>query len=93
MLIAPKRKRNSLWSFILNVCFPISAAWDAPSPGRHAVNGDEMIEASEDFIIDFFESLMFFRGVVFCMGIFVFCLTLIIRFEAPKSPVSKGRSG
>ena len=74
-------------------CFPINAACEAPSPGRNAVKGAAIIEASEDLKIEIFDSLMFFREVVLCSGIFVFCFMLIRRLDAPKRPVNNGRSG
>ena len=94
MLIAPKRKRNCLWSdFFPKNCFPIKAAWLAPKPGRKAVNGDAITVANEALAIDFLEILIFVNLVVLWGGIFVFCLILIKRLEAPKSPVNKGRRG
>ena len=93
VLMAPNRKRNSLWSSIFKNCFPIKAAWEAPNPGRKAVNGAAIIEARDVFAIDFLDSLILVRFVVFCMGIFVFCFILIMRLLAPKSPVNKGNKG
>lgn len=65
VFIAPKRKRNCLWSFILRDCCPISAACDAPMPGRNAVKGEAIIDAREEVKIDFFDSLIFLRGLIF----------------------------
>ena len=93
VLIAPKRKRNSLWSSILDACFPINAAWEAPNPGRNAVNGLAIIEAKEAFTNDFFLNFIFLRGIIFCFGIFVFCFMLIMRLLAPNNPVRRGSKG
>lgn len=91
MLIAPNRKRNCLWSDFFKICEPITAACDAPKPGRNAVNGDAITDAREDFKIDFFDSLILVSFVVFCLGIFVFCRILMIRLLAPNNPVSSGK--
>jgi len=93
VLIAPRRKRNSLESSSPATSFPISAAWLAPNPGRNAVKGAAIIEAMEVFKMDFFLNLIFLRGIIFCSGIFVFCLMLMIRLLAPNNPVSNGRRG
>ncbi len=93
VLIAPSRKRNSLWSFIFDTSFPINAAWLAPNPGRNAVKGAAIIEAKLDFAKDFLFNLIFFNFVIFCLGIFVFCFMLIMRLLAPNKPVKRGRSG
>ena len=93
MLIAPKRNKNCLGSncFSPKTSLPIKAACDAPKPGRNAVKGEAIIEAREAFAIDFFESLIFFKGEIFCSGIFVFCFIEIIKLLAPNNPVNKGR--
>ncbi len=93
VFIAPKRKRNCLWSFMFRDSFPIRAAWLAPRPGRKAVKGLAIIEANDAFRIDFLLILMFFRGKILCSGILVFCLMLMIRLLAPNKPVRSGRSG
>lgn len=93
VFIAPIKNKNSLWSFMFKDCWPIIAACAAPNPGRKAVNGLAIIEDNTDFKKEFFESLMFFMGIIFCSGICVFCLMLIINPLAPKSPVNKGSKG
>jgi len=93
VLIAPKRKRNSLWSKFLAALSPITAACDAPNPGRKAVNGLAIIEASPAFAIDFFFNLIFLIGIILCFGIFIFCFMLMIRLLAPNKPVRRGRRG
>lgn len=93
VLIAPRRKRNSLWSFMFRNCLPINAACEDPSPGRKAVKGAARIEAREVFAMDFFDSFIFLKGDILCSGIFVFCLMLMRRLLAPKSPVNRGRRG
>lgn len=94
MFIAPKRNRNSFcWIFSPKISFPIKAACPAPNPGRNAVNGAESVDAKVVFAKDFFVNLIFLNGKIFCKGIFVFCLMLMNRLLAPKSPVNKGRRG
>ena len=41
---------------------PMSAACEAPRPGRNAVKGAAKMEASDAFCMDFLDSLIFFRG-------------------------------
>ena len=72
---------------------PISAACEAPRPGRNAVKGAAMIDAKEALEIEFFDNLMFFNGEILCSGTFVFCPILIIKLLAPNNPVSNGKSG
>lgn len=93
VLIAPNKNKNSLWSFIFRKDLPISAACDAPSPGKNAVNGAANMDASEAFCMDFFDSLILLNGKIFCSGTLVFCPILIIKLLAPNSPVSNGSNG
>ena len=60
VFIAPKRNRNSLWSWMSVTCLLIIAAWDAPSPGRNAVNGAAIIEANDALARDVLLNLIFF---------------------------------
>ena len=48
-------------------------------------------EASNAFFI--FGSFIFFKGVIFCLGIIVFDLYEKERVDKPNNPVSKGRRG
>ena len=89
----PIKKRNSLWSFMFAKYLPINAAWELPIAGRNAVNGADIIDASDAFNIDFFESFIFFIGLIFCSGIIVFCFILITRLLDPNNPVNKGSNG
>ena len=95
VLIAPKRNKNSLWFRDLSpkTSFPIRADCDAPKPGKNAVNGLAIIDARDDFTIDFFDNFIFLRGMTFWEGILAFLLRLIRMLLAPNNPVSKGRSG
>lgn len=78
---------------MFKICLPIKAAWEAPNPGKKAVNGAAKMEANEVFTIDFLDNLMFFSFVIFCSGILVFCFILMIIVLAPKSPVNSGKRG
>lgn len=89
-LIAPKRNKNSFCSSSPTTSFPINAACEEPKPGRKAVKGLAIIEAKADFAKEDFDSLICFKGKIFCSGIFVFWLILKIKPEAPNKPVNKG---
>ena len=87
IFVAPSKNKNPVL-FVLAIWFPIIAICPLPNAGRKIVKGDAMTEPSNGFLKFI---LIFFR--VSCFGIFVFERMLKIRFDAPKSPVKRGRSG
>ena len=57
------------------------------------MNGDAIIDANEALDIESLDNLIFFKGVILCSGIFVFCFIAIIKLLDPNNPVNKGSNG
>lgn len=92
MLIEPRRIRNCLL-FVSPVSVePITAACDEPREGRIVQSGAENMAASEEFAISFLFIFMSLSFVIFCFGILLFFIMLVIREEEPNKPVSNGKS-
>ena len=92
VFIAPRRIKKDLgvWGIISD---PTNAACPDPRPGRKEENGAAMNEARNDFLKSEKGILIFLRGMMSCLGIFVFCWREVRRAEIPKRPERRGRSG
>lgn len=92
VFIAPTRNRNP-FCFCCMSSEPMTAAWPEPMPGRNEESGAANIAARVARRVSFFESIIFFRGCIFWLGIVVLFLIEMPNAESPKRPVSKGNSG
>lgn len=92
MFTAPTKNKNffGVGSIISE---PMVEAWPEPMPGRKEQRGAAIRAAKDVLKKSFLESLISFRGIIFCFGIFVSCWTEIIKFERPNKPVSRGING
>ena len=57
------------------------------------MNGDAIIDANEALDIESLDNLIFFKEVILCSGIFVFCFIVIIKLLDPNNPVNEGSNG
>ena len=57
------------------------------------MNGAAIIDANEALDIESLDNLIFFKEVILCSGIFVFCFIAIIKLLDPNNPVNKGSNG
>ena len=89
MLIEPSRIKNC---FLDNseIEEAMIAACEEPSPGKKEQRGEIIAVKKAGLRICFLSILIL---LIFCSGIFVFCLIEQINADEPKSPVKRGRSG
>ena len=80
VFIIPIVKRNCLVSCSV-ISDDINAACPAPNPGRKEAKGAVSAAEIDDFKILDFLSFIFFKGVIFCGGIFVLFFIDTIKVE------------
>ncbi len=94
VFIAPTRNRNCFGDWrVSEISEPRTAACPEPKPGRNEERGAVRAAAITLLKVCFFGSLIFFIGVIVCLGIFVLFFMEMRRAEIPNRPVRSGRSG
>ena len=79
--------------FCLKRVEPIVAAWPEPMPGKNEQRGATKAAVNVELINSFFDSFTLFKEDIFCFGIEILFLMLIIRADVPNKPVRRGSKG